>query len=195
MVPLHLKVMEIVTKRLISTHAALLPPSSRLIVGDIPDRILTSCKPVDISLRLHRDRLLRSEIYNLWNHIWSSAATGAQTRLFFPSVEAAAILDSPLTHFFLCSFLSGQSILNKFLFKIKKKSSPLCSCLSGDEEDANHVIFACSNYTAHRVNLIECASNLNLLWPVPLHSFAEHKPLWLALSHFLSITKRFKHQS
>jgi hypothetical protein len=72
-VPLHLKVVEIVTKRLISTHANLLPPSSRLIAGDIPDKILSSCNSVDISLRLHRDRLLKSEIIFLWNQIWSSA--------------------------------------------------------------------------------------------------------------------------
>ena len=86
-VPLQLKVVEIVTKRLISSHAALLPPSSRHIAGDIPERILIYCKPVDISLRLHRETLLKSEIQNLWNLIWSTAATGAQTRLFFPSVE------------------------------------------------------------------------------------------------------------
>ena len=153
-VPLHLKVVEIVTKRLISTHSALLPPSSRRIAGDIPERILTSCKPVGISLRLHRERLLKSEIQKLWNQIWSTADTGAQTRLFFPSVEAAAILDSPLTPFFLCSFLSGQCILNKFLFKIKRKLSPLCPCLSGDEEDVNHVIFVCSNYASHIEKLI-----------------------------------------
>jgi len=191
-VPLHLKVVEIVAKRLISSHAALLPPSSRRIAGDIPERILSSCKPVGISLRLHRERLLKSEIQYLWNQIWSTAATGAQTRLFFPSVEAAAILDSPLTPFFLCSFLSGQCILNKFLFKIKRKLSPLCPCLSGDEEDVNHVIFVCSNHASHREKLIACASNLNLLWPVPLQAFSQHKPLWIALSNFLSSTKRFK---
>jgi hypothetical protein len=39
---------------------------------------------------------------------------------------------SPLTPFFLCSVLSGQCVLEKFLFKIKRKLSPLCSCLSGD---------------------------------------------------------------
>ena len=193
-VPLHLKVVEIVAKRLISSHAALLPPSSRRIAGDIPERILTPCKPVGISLRLHRERLLKSEIQKLWNQIWSTADTGAQTRLFFPSVEAAAILDSPLTPFFLCSFLSGQCILNKFLFKIKRKLSPLCPCLSGDEEDVNHVIFVCSNYASHREKLIACASNLNLLWPVPLQAFSQHKPLWIALSYFLSSTKRFKPQ-
>ncbi len=103
-VPIHLKVVEIVTKRLISSHAALLPPSSRFIAGDIPERILTSCKPVDISLRLYRERLLKSEIQNLWNQIWSTATTGAQTRLFFPSLEAAAILDSPPTPFSFAVF-------------------------------------------------------------------------------------------
>ncbi len=55
-VPLHLKVVEIVTEWLISSHAAFLPPPSRCISGDIPERILTSCKPAGISLRLRRRR-------------------------------------------------------------------------------------------------------------------------------------------
>ena len=38
-VPLHLKEVEIVTKSLISKHDVLLSPSSRLIAGDIPDKI------------------------------------------------------------------------------------------------------------------------------------------------------------
>lgn len=81
-------------------RADLLPQSSRNIAGEIPERILTSHKPVDTSLLLHRDKLLRSEILNQWNEIWSKSSTGAQTRLFFPSVEADFILDSPLTPFF-----------------------------------------------------------------------------------------------
>ena len=118
-------------------------------------------------------------------HYWSSDTI---------VLSLGAILDSPLTPFFLCSFLSSQCILNKFLFKIKRKLSPLCSCLSCDEEHVNRVIFVCSNYVAHRENLIACASNLNLLWPVPFHAFSQHKPLWLTLSNFLSITQRFKLQ-
>ena len=176
--------------------------------------MLTSClRPLDLSREIFRiksylpailltslcvfedgERQLKSEIQNLWNQIWSTADTGAQTRSFFPSVEAAAILNSPLTPFFLCSFLSGQCVLNKFLFKIKRKLSPLCSCSSGDEEDINHVIFVCSNYVTLREKLSACASNLNLLWPVPFHAFAQHKPLWLALLHFLVATKRLKLQ-
>jgi hypothetical protein len=61
------KIVEIVTKRLISTIADILTQSSRIIAGEIPERISSSCRPIDISFRLHRERLLCSEIYNLWN--------------------------------------------------------------------------------------------------------------------------------
>jgi hypothetical protein len=74
----------------------------------------------------------------------------------------------------------------------QKKFVASLPCLSGDEEEVNHVIFVCSNYASRRENLIACASNLNLLWPVLLHAFSQHKPLWIALSNFLSSTKRFK---
>ena len=75
-----------------------LRPKSLLNAILSPERILSPCKPVDITLRLHRERLLRSEIYKLSNLIWSNASTGAQTRLFFvrfiPSVEATALTKS-----------------------------------------------------------------------------------------------------
>jgi hypothetical protein len=57
-----------------------------------------------------------------------------------------------------------------------------------------HVIFVCSNYVTHREKLRACVSNLNVLWPVPFHAFAQHKPSWLALLNFLAATKRLKLQ-
>ena len=92
-------------------------------------------------------------------------------------------------HLFLCSFLSGHCT-NNFLFKIKKSSSPLCSCLA-ENETINHVIFDCESYSIHRSTLIVAASNVELSWPIPLSSFALFKPLWLALIQFLFNTKRF----
>jgi hypothetical protein len=160
---LQLKVVEIVTKRVISSHAALPTPSSQRIAGDIPERILTSCKPVDMSLRLHRQKTfeIRNPKFMESNLVYCRYWSSDTTVLSLSGSQCHPRLSS--NPFFLCSFLSGQCILNKFLFKIKRKLSPLCPCLSGDEEDVNHVIFVCSNYASHRENLIACASNLNLL--------------------------------
>jgi hypothetical protein len=98
----------------------------------------------------------------------------SQSRFFFPAVKTPFILHSSLTHIFLCSLLSGNWTLNKFLFKIKRKSSPLCSCLSGEEEDISHVIFVRTKYNASREVLFACATKLDLLWRIPLKPFPEH---------------------
>ena len=123
--PLHLKVLEIVCKRALSNLSDFLPPSSWSLAGEIPSRILNSATPKGLSLSTHRTRALRSEIMTLWNASWSISPTGAQTRLFFPSVDSAFILSNYLSPFFLCSFLSGHCTLNNFLHKIKKSASPL----------------------------------------------------------------------
>lgn len=76
----------VVTKSIISTRGYLLSKSSCsiVVVGEISERIFTSCKPADTSLRLHRERLLCLEIIDLWNLIWSNASTGEQTDCSFP---------------------------------------------------------------------------------------------------------------
>ncbi len=190
--PLHLEVVKSVAKRAILPLAELLPHSSRRVAGEIPVNIITSVPPANTSLHTHRKRLLNLEIATKWNSAWSSASSGAQTRLFFPSVESALILDSSLTSFFLCSILSGHCILNKFLFKLKRSPSPLCSCLSGEEEDVSHILFYCSKYDSHRDALKLCATDLELAWPIPLHSFPRHKTLWSVMIKFLVATKRFQ---
>ena len=189
-IPLHLKVLEIVAKRSLSALSELLPGSSQLLVGDIPNRIRSAATPSGLSLRTHRERMIRSEVFSLWNSTWDTATTGKQTRLFFPSVELAFILSSSKFPLFLCSFLSGHCILNDFLFKIKKSSSPSCSCLKGDET-VHHVIFDCLEYATHRSALIMCATGHELSWPVPLSTFAQHKPMWVALIIFLRDIQRF----
>jgi hypothetical protein len=105
--PLHLKIIETVLKRSFSALAALLPPSSLQIAGETSAKILKSETPAGIPVGLHRKRVLRSEMLSFWNSAWQNASTGAQTRLFFPSVESALILSSSELPFFLCSFLSG----------------------------------------------------------------------------------------
>jgi hypothetical protein len=86
--PLHLKIIETVLKRSISTLAALLPPSSLQVSGGTSAKIVASEAPAGIPLGLHRKRLLRLDMFPLWNAAWQNANTGAQTRLFFPSVES-----------------------------------------------------------------------------------------------------------
>ncbi len=92
---------------------------------------------------------------------------------------------SPL---FFCVAFSLATV--DFLFKIKRSSSPLFSCPPGDIEDVYHLLFECFKYAVFRYNLISCAANLNLLWPVPLDAFAYSKILWSALIKYPFATKR-----
>lgn len=80
------------------------------------------------------------------------------------------------------------SVLNRFLFKIKRSPSPLCFCMSVEEEDVSHLLFNCAIYASHREAIKLCATGLDLSWPVPLHSFPKHKILWSALIKFLVAT-------
>jgi hypothetical protein len=91
---------------------------------------------------------------------------------------------------FLCSFLSGHCGLNNFLFKIKRCPSPLCPCLSGEVEDAAHILFVCVSHVTHRVRLIDSVAELKLSWPVPLDAFSQSKTLWSAFVKFLCSIKR-----
>jgi hypothetical protein len=175
-----------VAKRAISPLTEFLPYSSRQVVGKITLKVITSVPPANTSLRTHGERLLTSEIAAKWNFAWSSSSSGAQTRLFFSwsPVESALILGSSLTPFFLCSLLSGHCVLNKFLSKLKRSPFLLCCCSSGEGEDVSHMLFDCSNYDRHRDALKLCATDLELSWPFPLHSFPKHKTLWSALIEF-----------
>ncbi len=126
--PLHLKIIETVLKRSISALAALLPLSSLQVAGETSAKFFASEAPAGIPLGLHRKRVLRSEMLSLWNSAWQDANAGAQTRLFFPSVESASILSSSNFPFFLCSFLLGHCGLNNFLKSksLRHRSVPAC---------------------------------------------------------------------
>ena len=159
------------------------------IAGVSLGKILSSATPAGTPLGLHRKRVVRSEMPSLWNSAWQNANTGALTRLFFPTVESALILSTSKFPFFLCSFISGHCGLNYFLFKIKRSPSPLCSCQSGEVEDAAHILFVCASHVVHRADLITSANEIKLSWPVSLDAFSQSKTLWSALIKFLSAIK------
>ncbi len=115
---------------------------------------------------------------------------GCPDPLVLSSVESASILSSFKLPFFLCCFLSGHCALNNFLFKIKNSPSPLCPCLSGEVEDAAHILIVCLSHLAHRVRLIDSGAELKLSWPVPLDAFSQSKTLWSAFVKFLCSIKR-----
>ena len=115
------------------------------------------------------------------------------------SFYISVISQTRLQMFALCTGIptniSCLIYILKLIVRYKSKYKYfLCSYLSGDDENISHVMFICTKYVASREVLMACTTELNLLWIVPLQAFSEHKPLWLALTNFLLITKRLKLQ-
>ena len=189
-VPLDIKIREIVTKRSLGSLSDLLPLSSRWLVAESTDRIKNSPIPRNIFLKLHHVRLLHSESCKRWNLQWNSSAKSGQTKLFFNSIESSNILNDHKLPFYIPRVLSGHCGLNGYLFTIGKISSSACVCLN-PVESIQHLLFECVNYEDIRYIIVSAASAYDLPWPLPLGVFAQFKPLWVALCKFLVASNRF----
>ena len=52
--------------------------------------------------------------------------------------------------------LTGHGCFQSFLHRIGKKASPICAmCESGQEDDAEHTVYRCSEFTDERRRLTE----------------------------------------
>ena len=187
-VPLDLKILEIVTKRALVTNV--LPFSSLRLVTESIDFINNTPAPRNISLKFHHARLLHSETCKRWNLQWNLSVTSGQSKRFFNSIESSSVLNNNNLPFFIPRVVSGHCSLNAYLCKIGKIPSAACIC-SHPVESLDHLLFECTKYDKIRCSLVSAASAYDLPWPFPLCIFAQFKPLWVAFCNFLVASKRF----
>ena len=187
-VPLDLKIMEIVTKRALVPNV--LPFSFLRLVTESIDLINNTPAPRNISLKLHHARLLDSETCKRWNLQWNLSVTSGQSKRFFNSIESSRVLNNNNLPFFIPRVISGHCSLNAYLCNIGKISSAACTC-SHPVESIDHIVFECSKYDKIRCSLVSAASAYDLPWPIPLCIFAQLKHLWVAFCNFLVASKRF----
>lgn len=194
LLPLDLKVGELVLRRALSPMASLLPGSTLAMVVSARDEIAAKHLPPKVSIVSFRSRQINLCSTALWNGRWSACSSGKITRLFFPKVEDATVLavrEAPHT---LMQLLSGHSVLNQFFHKIGKSPSPLCACLR-EEEDVPHFLFTCPIFEVERRPLKLAVQRSLLPWPPPLFELPRSLSLWRSLLVFIKSTNRLSGHS
>lgn len=185
--PLDLKVKEIVLGRLLAPMGSLLPRSSHLLVSALKEEIVVLQPPSNVSLSSFRKRLLNQISAREWNERWASFNSGSVTRSFFPlASESTLLFESRVPHTAM-ELLSGHSVLNRFLFKIGKVESPLCACQS-QEEDTSHFLFFCPLFERKRQPLQSTILELGTAWPPPLSA----SQVLVALEPFPKIYQKYR---
>jgi len=189
--PLHLKVIEISTKRALGPSASYLPQSVlRLVAVSVAD-ILKSPTPAGISLGSHRRRLLNADTASRWDMLWQHSETAGQTGLFFPKIAYAHVLLNDALPFCIPRVLSGHCGLNGFLYKIGVRASAACYC--GEPiETFEHFLFHCPLWDTLRIPLKTIITESKFCWPPRLVDIPRTAAVWPIFIRFIGLTNRFR---
>ena len=189
--PLHLKILEITTKRALGPSADNLPPSAlRLVAVSVAD-ISNSPTPTGVSLGLHRRRLLDAATASKWDILWQQSETAGQTGLFFPKIAYAHVLWNDALPFCIARVISGHCGLNGFLSKIGVRSSPACCC--GEQiETFDHFLFHCPIWDTLRTPFKKAITDSNCCWPPKLADIPRINNVWSVFISLICASKRFR---
>lgn len=135
---------------------------------------------------------LNNNMQVLWKKEWAETTKGAITRTFFPTPADASILKGSYISHQITQLLTGHCQLNYHFFKIKKISSPVCSC-GLEDETVEHFIYTCHRFSSQRQSLKEACLKLIPVFPPPLSALATTPVIWKELLHFLKATRRLDH--
>ena len=182
--PIELKARETLIKRSLSPMVDYIPSSTLSLVSNIRDNVITAIPPTGKSLSSFRKQLITTHISEKWDAAWAASTKGAITRQFFPLTSAAKFLSKINPSYRIMQLLSGCTILNDYLFKIKRSKKPHCSCDNLSPETVEHYLFVCPILSASRNALIKAVEDAGLQWP-PKFSDLVSAQLWSALNAFV----------
>lgn len=135
--------------------------------------------PGEATAAVHR---ANNKAIDIWQQRWSASTKGRWTYSFFPSIKTRLQQPIWLTHQ-TTQILSGHGNFNEKLASFRLVPSPACPCGEGNES-AEHVIFACSRFTAQRQRLELACHRAGHLWPCPPKTLVSSKALFTALTTF-----------
>ncbi|KAF2901098.1 hypothetical protein ILUMI_05089, partial [Ignelater luminosus] len=96
-------------------------------------------------------RTVKSDSVIKWKEKWKQTTKGAQTKLFFPTVQHrlnAKFSINPK----IAVMITGHGRIKSFLYRFKLSDDPTCSC--GDEEQTiEHLLYKCSKLKYQRTTL------------------------------------------
>ena len=124
-----------------------------------------------------------------WSAEWTHAKSGDLTREFFPLPHNASVISDSYVHHEITQTITGHSLLNYHLSKIKLVTSPACQC-GYPEEDVKHFVFTCPMFDRLRLVLKSSFTRLKLPFPCPLSELSATRDSWAAFVEFVLQTKR-----
>lgn len=93
----------------------------------------------------------------------------------------------------MVQYLMGHGDFASKLHSLGLKDNPLCSCGRGNE-DAEHVIFDCSNTSKERNILIRTTTEAGYNWPCDISTFIKTRGLFKSFRKFAKATLLAKKQ-
>jgi ribonuclease HI len=102
------------------------------------------------AIPLHREKQLLEEYYiQIWNPTYMNSANASHTKQLIPTI-LHRLSNSLWPTFTLSQFLTNHGKFRSYLYKMKKTSSPTCSCPERAVQTAKHLMTECSLFSSNR---------------------------------------------
>jgi len=106
------------------------------------------------AIPINRGKKLLEEYYtNIWNAIYINSSNASHTKQFIPTIHYRLSL-SLWPNFILTQFLTNHGKFRAYLYKIKKKTSPICNCPEKAIQTAGHLMTECSLFSRTRPTVL-----------------------------------------
>ena len=127
----------------------------------------------------------------MWEKEWANSTLGNHTKKFFQRPSDAICLQRSFIHHQLTQILTGHCCLNKYLYNIKKITSPLCGCGKA-EETVEHFLYHCNNYDEERSAFAEACKRHKQQFPLPFKDIPKFRDVWNEFKKFVLRTGRLE---
>jgi ribonuclease HI len=102
------------------------------------------------AIPINRGKQILEEYYiKIWNATYINSANASHTKLFITTIFHRLPL-SLWPNFILMQFLTNHGSFQSYLHKMKKTSSPTCSCPEKAVQTAHHLMTECSLFSSER---------------------------------------------
>jgi ribonuclease HI len=138
----------------------------------------------------HLKRIIKDRTNALWETEWASGDGAPVTRMFFPTVASAKILDClQVVPYQLSQLLTGHCPLATYLYRMRLRTSAICTC-GIEDEDTAHFLFRCPRYGEQRKIFKKSIRTIIKIWPTPMQHFHTNESAWRALTAYVLSTGR-----
>lgn len=86
-------------------------------------------------------------------------------------------------NFHLTQLLSDHGCFQKFLYRIKKANSPMCTYCKDTQDNAEHTMMTCRHWETERIHMMDTLK-CNVTLGGIIKAACESKDKWMALNHF-----------